>query len=170
MSYEEKRPVNRGFIRGPLCTIYGAGALSIYFILGPIADKKLLVFMFGAVAATLLEIVVALLMSKLFGYFWWNYNEKKFNYKGVICLESSICWGVMALLTFVVFQPFVEYIVNGYYNICGKLIAMIVLVYYCIDFSTSFYKAYEEREERLNNNSEDFAQISVNNIVRNENK
>ena len=75
MSITEKKPVNRGFIRGPLCTIYGVGALSVYFIFRPIAGNKLLIFLAGAVTATLFEIVVALLMTKLFGYFWLKYNN-----------------------------------------------------------------------------------------------
>lgn len=170
MSYEEKKPVNRGFIRGPLCTIYGAGALSVYFLLKPIAERRILVFVVGAVAATILEVAVALLMTKLFGYFWWNYNNKKFNYKGVICLESSVCWGLMSMLTFVLFQPFVEYIVNIYYNSCGKIVALALLAYYCVDFSASFHKAYEEKEERLANNTEDFAQLTVGDLLNDSNE
>lgn len=170
MSYEEKKPVNRGFIRGPLCTIYGAGALSVYFLLKPIAERRILVFVVGAVAATILEVAVALLMTKLFGYFWWNYNNKKFNYKGVICLESSVCWGLMSMLTFVLFQPFVEYIVNIYYNSYGKIVALALLAYYCVDFSASFHKAYEEKEERLANNTEDFAQLTVGDLLNDSNE
>lgn len=170
MSYEEKKLVNRGFIRGPLCTIYGAGALGVYLLFKPIAHNKLLVFIVGAVVATLLEIAVALLMTKLFGYFWWNYNNKKFNYRGVICLESTICWGLMSMLTFVIFQPFVEKIVNLYYLSCGKIVALALLAYYCLDFSTSFHKAYEEKEDRLTNNSEDFAQLTFDDILHNTNE
>ena len=167
MSYEEKKLVNRGFIRGPLCTIYGAGALGVYFLFQPIANNKFLVFIVGAVVATLLEIAVALLMTKLFGYFWWNYNNKKFNYRGV---ESTICWGLMSMLTFVIFQPFIEKIVNLYYPLCGKIVALALLAYYCVDFSTSFHKAYEEKEDRLINNSEDFAQLTFDDILHNTNE
>ena len=121
ISYEEKAPVNRGFIRGPFCTIYGVGAL------------------------------VAKLMVRLFGEFWWDYNNKPFNYKGVICLESTICWGVMTMLLFVLFQPLVERIVNTYYFNFGKPVAIIILLVYALDFSTSFYKAYEAKEQKENN-------------------
>lgn len=169
MSITEKKPVNRGFIKGPLCTIYGFGALSVYFIFKPIAENKLLIFLTGAVTATMFEIFVALLMTKLFGYFWWNYNNKKFNYKGVICLESSLCWGLMSMLTFIVFQPLVQSVVNTYYYRYGKISAVAMLAYYCLDFSTSFYKAYEEKEYRLENNSADYAQLTLKDIVHNGN-
>ena len=108
ISYEEKTPVNRGFIRGPFCTIYGVGALGTYFLFLPISHNKMLLFFLGAILATTFEFLVAKLMVRLFGEFWWDYNNKPFNYKGVICLESTICWGVMTMLLFVLFQPLVE--------------------------------------------------------------
>ena len=170
MSVTETKPVNRGFVRGPLCTVYGVGALGAYFLFKPFAGNKILLFIIGAAAATVLEIAVALLMTKIFGYFWWNYNNKKFNFKGVICLESTICWGVMAIMTFIVFQPFVEYIANIYYGFCGKALAVILIIYYCIDFYLSFHKAYEEKEERLANNCEDFAQLTFDDILHSGNE
>ena len=62
-------------------------------------------------------------------------------------LESSLCWGAMAVATFMFFQPFIEGIVDIYYDRFGKLVAMVILVGYCIDFSTSFYRAWGERAE-----------------------
>lgn len=168
MSITEKKPVNRGFIKGPLCTIYGVGALSAYFLFRPFADNEILLFIIGAIAATVFEMVVALLMTKIFGYFWWNYNNKKFNYKGVICLESTICWGLMAVMTFAAFQPFVEYVVDIYYDMFGKEAAVILIVYYCADFYISFRKAYSEKEERLANNSEDYAIFTPGGIINSE--
>ena len=52
ISYEEKAPVNRGFIRGPFCTIYGVGALGTYFLFLPISHNKMLLFFLGAILAT----------------------------------------------------------------------------------------------------------------------
>ena len=67
----------------------------------------MLLFFLGAILATTFEFLVAKLMVRLFGEFWWDYNNKPFNYKGVICLESTICWGVMTMLLFVLLQPLV---------------------------------------------------------------
>ncbi|MBQ7266352.1 MAG: putative ABC transporter permease [Firmicutes bacterium] len=145
MSIEEKKPVNRGFIRGPFCTIYGVGALSVYILFKPFADNKILLFVVGAVVATIFEYFVALLMIKIFGSFWWNYDNKKFNYKGIVCLESSLCWGLMSMLTFILFQPMIEKFVNLYFEYFGRQFALLVLFVYILDFSTSFYKAFENR-------------------------
>lgn len=143
MTYENKAVTNRGFIRGPFCTIYGLGALSVHFILRPIAHNYMAVFLCGMIMATLLEIITAKIMTRLFGNFWWNYDNKPFNYHGVICLESSLCWGMMSLCTFIFFQPFIETIVNTYYTSYGKTVAIILLLVYILDFSTSFRRAFK---------------------------
>lgn len=155
MTCQEKTPViNRGFIHGPLCTIYGVGALGAQFLLAPLTNSYLSLFIIGAIAATLLEIVTAKLMIKLFGYFWWDYNNKPFNYQGIICLESSICWGAMAVSIVVIFHPCVLKIVDLYYQPYGKFVAIFMCIAYCIDFSTSFYKAFGERKQYIEQDDE----------------
>ncbi len=141
MTYENRAITNRGFIRGPFCTIYGLGALSVYFILQPISHNYIATFVCGMTMATLLEIVTAKIMTRLFGDFWWNYDNKPFNYRGVICLESSLCWGAMSLCTFIIFQPIIEAIVNTYYLSYGKPVAVVLMLIYILDFSTSFRRA-----------------------------
>lgn len=152
MTYENKALTNRGFIRGPFCTIYGLGALSVYFILRPLSDHHFAVFLCGMVMATLLELITAKVMTKLFGGFWWNYDNKRLNYRGVICLESSVCWGIMSICTFTVFQPIVERIVNIYYGSYGKITATFLVFVYLLDFATSFKrelgKAKNEQNEQ----------------------
>lgn len=150
MTYENKAITNRGFIRGPFCTIYGLGALSVYFILRPISNHYIAIFICGMAMATMLEMITAKIMTRLFGSFWWNYDNKRFNYRGVICLQSSLCWGAMSLCTFIFFQPLVEFIVNIYYLSCGKEAALTVLAVYVLDFCTSFIRAV-----KANNSAED---------------
>ena len=116
---------NRGFVRCPLCTIYGVGAFGAQYLLAPLTHSYLQLFVIGAVAATLLEIFTAKLMTKLFGCFWWDYKSRPFNYRGVICLESTICWGVMAVAIVVVFHRLVMGIVDLYYDFCGKWLAIL---------------------------------------------
>ncbi|HAG05099.1 MAG TPA: hypothetical protein DCG28_06605 [Lachnospiraceae bacterium] len=158
ISYEEKKPVNRGFTRGPFCVIYGVGALGSYFLFKPFADHKILLFIVGSIIATIFEYFVAKLMIRLFGGVWWNYDNKKFNYKGILCLQSSICWGVMVLLTFVFFQPTIESYVNIYYENLGQSLGLLVLFIYIVDFATSFKKAYSDKDSV--HTSADFKSIS----------
>jgi len=147
MTYENKSVTNRGFAKGPYCPIYAMGALSIYFFLQPISRNYIATFFCGMVMATVLELITAKIMTRLFGSFWWNYCNKPFNYRGVICLESSLCWGAMSIGTFIIFQPIVQLIVNTYYLSYGKQVAILFILTYALDFANSFRKAFKSAPE-----------------------
>ena len=93
-----RKLTNRGFMTGPFCPIYGVGATLGYIILHPFADNIVALYIIGALLATAFEFLVAKLMMKLFGEVWWDYNDKFCNYKGVICLESTLAWGLYAVI------------------------------------------------------------------------
>lgn len=99
LTAEKKRlVVNRGFTKHlPFCIIYGFGALVGYALLSPLSDNLVLLFLVGAVCATGFEYFTAQLQIRMFGSFWWDYTGKRFNYKGILCLESTIGWGIVAL-------------------------------------------------------------------------
>ena len=102
MSFCNKKLTNRGFMTGPFCPIYGFGAVLGYLILHPLADNLVALYFVGAFLATAFEFIVAKLMLRLFGEVWWDYNDKPCNYKGILCLESTIAWGFYAgvIITF----------------------------------------------------------------------
>ncbi len=91
MSICNRKLTNRGFTHGPICPIYGFGALTVYFLLRPFAGNLVLLYIMGCIVPTLLEYLTAQVMLFIFGEVWW-YNEKPFNYKGILCLESTIAW------------------------------------------------------------------------------
>lgn len=70
VSIKEKKLVNRGFVTGPVCTIYGVGAMSVYLVLRPLQDHGLWLFLGGIVLATILEYVTSWVMEKLFHTSW----------------------------------------------------------------------------------------------------
>lgn len=97
MSLCNRKLTNRGFGKGPFCPIYGFGAVIGYLVLTPLKDNHLLLYISGAVLATAFEFAVGKLMIHFLGELWWDYHEKPLNYKGIICLESTIAWGVYAV-------------------------------------------------------------------------
>ena len=97
VSVRKGKLINRGFINGPLCTIYGCGALAVYLILLPVSGDLLLLFVGGVVVATALEYVTAALMENIFHTSWWDYSDKKFNFQGRICLGCSLGWGLFTV-------------------------------------------------------------------------
>lgn len=98
MSACEKKLVNRGFAKGPFCPIYGFGGVLGYLILHPLEGRYLQLYIAGAIIATAFEFCVGKLMIRVFGELWWDYNEKPFNYKGIVCLESTVAWGFYAVI------------------------------------------------------------------------
>ncbi|MCR1839358.1 putative ABC transporter permease [Murimonas intestini] len=141
ISFKQKKLVNRGFVTGPLCTIYGVGAVSVYLILRPLGDNPLLVYLGGVAVATVLEYITAVLMEAIFHACWWDYSTKKFNFQGKICLGSSVAWGFFTLIMFKVLQPFVELVTGLVDQETGQSIIIAVTVLYAADFAYSMTSA-----------------------------
>ena len=139
--------INRGFVIGPVCTIYGFGALGVYLILNPVSDNLAYLFFGGIVVATLLEYVTAVLMESIFHTSWWDYSDKKFNFQGRICLGASLGWGFFTVLLFRVLHPLVESIVALYPMIVGEIGVCIASVVYAVDFSFSAAAAFHLQEK-----------------------
>ena len=97
MSFCNRKLTNRGFGKGPFCPIYGFGAVFGYLILSPLKGQYVKLYLAGAILATVFEYLVGCSMIRFLGQLWWDYNEKPFNYKGIICLESTIAWGFYAV-------------------------------------------------------------------------
>lgn len=144
MSFCNRKLTNRGFARGPFCPIYGFGALTVFFMLRPYSGNNIVLFILGSLSATTLEFLTALLMKKVFGEIWWDYNEKPFNYKGIICLESSIAWGFYTVFLFMFLQNTVAGIVALIPESVGHVVGSVLLFIFCVDFMTSFYREKKE--------------------------
>lgn len=140
MSVCNRKLTNRGFVKGPFCPIYGVGALSVYFILRPISHNVPLLYFLGCVFPTLLEYFTARLMLKIFGEVWWDYSEKPFNYKGILCLESTIAWGFYTVFLFLFLHRSVEHMVSSYPVGIGRKLGSMALVLFAADFLHSLYQ------------------------------
>ena len=144
MSFCNHKITNRGFAKGPFCPIYGFGALTVFFILRPYSDNSILLFFLGSFLATTLEFLTALVMKHIFGEIWWDYHEKPFNYRGIICLESSIAWGFYMLFLFMFLQNIVAAFVAMIPVRAGRVIGNLILIGYIMDFSATIYRQKKE--------------------------
>lgn len=144
MSFCNHKITNRGFAEGPFCPIYGFGALTVFFILRPYSDNSILLFFLGSFLATMLEFLTALVMKRIFGEIWWDYHEKPFNYRGIICLESSIAWGFYTLFLFMFLQNIVAAFVAMIPVRAGRAIGNLILIGYIMDFSATIYRQKKE--------------------------
>lgn len=112
----------------------------------PYYDNILLVFIAGCIGATALELVTGVLMEALFKVRYWEYFHKKFNYKGYICLESSLVWGFFTVVFSHFLHPPIERIITGIpYNILS-VVTMVVTVVFTFDFAVAFRTALDLRD------------------------
>lgn len=134
MSFCNKQLTNRGFIHGPFCPVYGFGALLIYNSLYHFGDDYVALYFIGALLATTIEFLTAKLMIKIFGYVWWDYSNKPFNYKGILCMESTMAWGIYILAEFLFLHNLMTWVVHGIPSNLKKMLILILTVYYMADF------------------------------------
>lgn len=143
MSFCNRKLTNRGFAKSPFCPIYGFGAVFGYLILSPLRKNYILLYFVGAVLATTFEFLVGTLMIKLFGELWWDYNEKPFNYKGIICLESTVAWGFYALGIICFLHARVYQLIDLISMKAGVMIISVILSIVAVDYVIQLLKAFK---------------------------
>lgn len=99
--------INRGFLNGPICPVYGIGALLVLFLLEPFQDNIFLLFLSSLVLTSVLEFLVGFLMEKLFHARWWDYSEEPFHLGPYICLKFSLMWGFACVFVVKFLHPLV---------------------------------------------------------------
>ncbi len=104
--------INRGFLNGPVCPIYGFGAILVLFCLTPIKDHILILFCGSVLLTTLLEGLTGFVLEKLFHTNWWDYSLEPLNFKGYVCARFSILWGFACILIVDLFHPLIIALVN----------------------------------------------------------
>lgn len=125
--------VNRGFLNGPVCPIYGFGVLAVIGLLTPVKSNLLLLYVGSVVLTSLIEFVTGWILEKAFNHKWWDYSEYPFNIKGYICLKFSLAWGTACLLIINAIHPLIQNSVS-YINIeAGKIILSIFLTVITVD-------------------------------------
>ena len=146
VSAKKREWVNRGFLKGPFLPIYGFGALAVLVSTLPVRPYPVLVYFFGLLGATLLELVTGICMEKLFHVRYWDYSNQKFNFKGHICLSSSVAWGFFSLAMIYGFHKPIEGLVLGLPARPTNLFSFVLTATVAGDFAVSFKTAMELRD------------------------
>lgn len=146
VSVKSRKFVNRGFMRGPLLPIYGSGAIMMLVVSMPFQDNIILTYIAGCIGATVLELVTGMTMEALFKVRYWDYSNQKFNYKGHICLSSTIAWGFLTILMTEFVHKGVEKIVLAIPSLLLSILTIIITVCIVSDFTLSFKAALDLRD------------------------
>lgn len=163
-SVKAKKFVNRGFLSGCFCPIYGFGAILIIQsskIIGTAIEDystSLITNIFLSIFfVTLLEFITGALLEKIFNCKWWDYSSKPFNIKGYICIRYSILWGLLSLLLVQIVHPAIEQI-SALIPIKTKIMVLtLFILYIIIDTKKSVVDALSLRKAIAN-----YSSISIN--------
>ena len=154
-SMNRKSFVNRGFLSGPFCPIYGTGAvlvLQISSLTGTYSENHpiLIGISLSVVMVTLLEYATGFILEKLFNCKWWDYSDNYANIRGYICPQYSLLWGILAFLVVQIIQPlassaflYVPYKAKSY-------IVLFLMIYFMLDTVKSTIDALKLRNIIVN--------------------
>lgn len=132
-SVAKRRFVNRGFLNGPLCPVYGFGALICVFLLYGRADNAIVLLVAGILLNTVLEYLTAVMLEKLFKAKWWDYSEKRFNIKGRVCLRNALMFGALSVMLIKYIHPFVSRITGVLTDNALIIISLVIFAAILLD-------------------------------------
>lgn len=106
--------VNRGFLNGPVCPVYGFGMISVILIYNLIgSDNTFVVFLEGVVFTTLIELIAGFILDKCFHARWWDYSKMPLNLNGYICAGFSLIWGLAVVFVVKLVHVFIYNVTSG---------------------------------------------------------
>ena len=138
VSYKSDKVINRGFLIGPCCPIYGVGAVLIIIFLSKYNDDIVALFIMSCVFGAVLEYFTSYIMEKLFKTRWWDYSKNKYNINGRICLSTTVCFGALGVFLIKVLNPFFMNLLNMFSPIILTIIASVLIIAFIVDIIISF--------------------------------
>lgn len=125
--------VNRGFLNGPLCPIYGFGMVALIFFLTPVKDNLIVLFIASFFLTTILEGLTGYFMKKLFHTVWWDYSDQPFNIGGYVCLSFSLMWAVGGSVMMLFVHPTIAWLLSLINHSVGTAFLWVALSVFTAD-------------------------------------
>lgn len=133
-----KKFVNRGFLIGPYCPVYGIGVVLVSLLLSNYTNDIPVLFFLSILICGVLEYFTGYIMEKLFNARWWDYSQKKFNINGRVCLEMLLPFGIAATFILCIVNPLLIEHINKLPDLVRHLVTVILSIVYLCDFIISF--------------------------------
>ena len=125
--------VNRGFVSGPICPVYGAGAATVAVFLPELKDQLFFLFLGGMIVTTFVEYLTGRILELIFHRKWWDYSDQRFNLDGYVCLKNSVVWGICSVLMICFFDPLLCRLLVLIPRLAGDILLWILGVLLVID-------------------------------------
>lgn len=128
-----KKFINRGFLIGPYCPIYGWGALTITILLKRYMEDPLVLFVMSTLICSIIEYLTSYFMEKKYHARWWDYSNKKFNINGRICLETLIPFGILGVAIMYGTNPILFKLYNQIPQLVMNILTSILFIGFIVD-------------------------------------
>lgn len=125
--------VNRGFLYGPYCPIYGFGAILIILLLTHYVQNTLSLFVLSSLLATVFEYASSYILERLFNQRWWDYSNMRFNINGRVCLEGVLIFGALSVLLVYYIHPLSMRLLEKVPPLALKVIAAMLFLIFMAD-------------------------------------
>lgn len=140
--------INRGFLIGPYCPIYGASALIMIILLNRFSNLYV-IFILSLIICTTVEYLASYFMELIFNARWWDYSNKRFNIDGRVCLKNAICFGFMGLVLIKYINPLLETAILRFSPFTINIFFYIMLLIYILDNILSFKLILKIKKENV---------------------
>lgn len=171
--------VNRGFLNGPYCPIYGCGIVIVVGILTPLKDNLLILFVGSFLLTSILEFITGFLLEQVFHNKWWDYSEFPFNIKGYVCLKFSIYWGLACTFVMDIIHPIIYKFITIVPKILGIVLVSMMMAVFAVDLIITVatilklnkrLKAMDELAAKIHNISDEIGEKVFENVTAAESK
>lgn len=157
---ENPKLVNRGFLIGPYCPIYGVGSLIMVSYLTQYKDNIITVFLLSVIICCTLEYLVSYVLEKVFHTRWWDYSKHKFHLNGRICMSNAIIFATASISLIYCFNPLFSYILHSMNPIILNIISIILLIIFLLDCIISCNVIYKFTRNMKNNEKDSTVMLS----------
>lgn len=159
-SFQYKRFMNRGFLIGPYCPIYGLGSLLIIFLLQGFSRHIVILFLMSILICSSLEYFTSYIMEKIFRARWWDYSQKRLHINGRICFSTTIPFGILGCVIVYYINPFFLQVITSLPNVFIHVITFLLLVLFLVDLSVSFHFIYKIRDIKVRGGRDNTEEIT----------
>ena len=125
-AWKEHRFVNRGFLNGPICPVYGIGVTLVVHFLSPYRSNLIILYITSTILVTALEWLTGFILERVFHNKWWDYSNMPLNLNGYVCLLFSLIWGVACVLIVDFIHPVIHKLLLYIPVIVGVIILIIL--------------------------------------------
>ena len=129
--------VNRGFLNGPYCPIYGVGVLSVLVVLIPLKHNVFILYVGSFLLTSAIEFVTGFVLEKVFHNKWWDYSDMPFNIMGYVCLKFSILWGFACTFIVLIVHPVIYGFIQLIPHIVGVVALIVIMTAFAVDLAVT---------------------------------